>query len=825
MVGKEKQRLVRNGKNPLRKRYVREIRRDFPKYLVIFLIFSLTIAVGSGMFVGGDSMIAAYNESFEKYHVEDGYFEVGEKLSSDDISGLEKKDDLRLFENFYHDEVLNNGDTLRIFKNREGINEACVMEGRLPKDDGEIAVDRMYADNNNLHVGSTINGKHGAYTVTGLIALSDYSALFRDNNDTMFDALNFGVSVVTPSFWDTLFSGDKISYRYSWLYSRRPGNDQQAASLDDDLMSDVYDAAPSLTTYVPQYSNQAIQFTGEDFSSDQAGFEVMVYILVAILAFVFAITSSNTIDRESGEIGTLRAMGYTVDELIRHYMTLPLAVTAVSAAAGNILGYTVFKNMVVALYYNSYSLPTYHTLWNAKAFIMTTLIPMVLMFVINAVILRRKLRRPPLAFIRGETGTASGKKAVKLNHKIPFVQRFGIRILRQNRSSYILLLIGILLSNFIAIFGLMFPEILDTYESRIENNMLAKHVYVLNASPGVLNGDLSAVREYIQNVKTNTRDAEKFIAYSLETTKGYQEDVDIYGIEPKSQYVHLDLSDNDVYISSAYAEKYGLKAGDIVTLKEKYEDKTYDFNISGIYDYEGSLAIFMSRDACAKRFDLGDELSSDLDSGSSSEMNLFSSLDPSKIKITIFGETYDLGESLGLSDFEYFSGYFSNSGITDIDEKYIAQDIDIDTLTAAARQLRHSMGSFTNVMTYCSFAVYVVLIYLLTKLIIEKNAHSISLTKIFGFRNGEITGLYLLPTGAAVILIQLITIPLDNFLMKIVWRKVIVSMMAGWMPYIVDVGRLVRLGLIGFGLFFLVAGLEYFRIRKIPMEEALKNAE
>lgn len=49
--------------------------------------------------------------------------------------------------------------------------------------------------------------------------------------------------------------------------------------------------------------------------------------------------------------------------------------TFVSAIIGNILGYTVFKELIVYMYYSNYSLPTYVTLWNPDAFIKTTIIP------------------------------------------------------------------------------------------------------------------------------------------------------------------------------------------------------------------------------------------------------------------------------------------------------------------------------------------------------------------------------------------------------------------------------------------------------------------
>jgi len=38
--------------------------------------------------------------------------------------------------------------------------------------------------------------------------------------------------------------------------------------------------------------------------------EVLIYILVVIVAFVFAVLSAHTIEEEAAIIGTLRSMGY-----------------------------------------------------------------------------------------------------------------------------------------------------------------------------------------------------------------------------------------------------------------------------------------------------------------------------------------------------------------------------------------------------------------------------------------------------------------------------------------------------------------------------------
>ena len=65
----------------------------------------------------------------------------------------------------------------------------------------------------------------------------------------------------------------------------------------------------SLQAFVPEYENQAIIFTGDALGSDRAMIAVLLYIVIAIMAFVFAVTTSNTIAKEAGVIGTLRASG------------------------------------------------------------------------------------------------------------------------------------------------------------------------------------------------------------------------------------------------------------------------------------------------------------------------------------------------------------------------------------------------------------------------------------------------------------------------------------------------------------------------------------
>ena len=174
----------------------------------------------------------------------------------------------------------------------------------------------MYADNNGLKVGDTLSDGKKDWTITGLVALSDYSALFQNNNDTMFDSVKFGVGVVTEEEFDNL-DQDKLQYNYAWTYNEAPKTEKEEKDVSEDLMKDMGKVV-TLESFVPRYQNQAIKFTGDDMGSDKAMMIVLLYIVIVIMAFVFGITTSNTITKEAAVIGTLRASGYTRGELIRH---------------------------------------------------------------------------------------------------------------------------------------------------------------------------------------------------------------------------------------------------------------------------------------------------------------------------------------------------------------------------------------------------------------------------------------------------------------------------------------------------------------------------
>lgn len=753
-------------RNPLNKRIPKNFVGDLGKYFVIFAFLILTIGFVSGFLVAGDSLHIAYEDSFEKYHIEDGHFVTKEELTLESKDRLEQEK-LTLYENFYRDLETDNDkngeidSTLRVYANREEVNQVCLMEGQLPKKETEIAIDRMYADNNELDTGDTIVVDGKELTVSGLVALSDYSALFSDNSDLMFDADMFGVAVMTAEGFANVSESD-FCYDYAWVYDTEPKDDIEAKEMSDDFLETLVQYVV-LEDYQPEYSNQAIHFTGDDIGGDRTLMTFLLYVVIVILGFVFAITINHTIEREANVIGTLRASGYTKGELRRHYLIMPMLITLIAAIIGNILGYTVFKYMVADMYYGSYSLPTYETIWNAEAFIRTTIVPMALMFVTNYLIITKRLQLSPMQFLRRDLSKQKKKRAPHLP-KVSFLSRFRMRVILQNMSGYVVLFVGIFFANVLLLFGMMMSPLLDHYEEKVLDNMVAEYQYVLKAP-----------------VETSKEDAEKYSITTLESIRDDKEGekISIYGIQKDSEYIDADLPEEGVYISDGFAEKYQYEVGDTITLKELYGDKAYDFQIKGIQEYPSSLAVFMTR--------------------------------------TYFNETFQL-------DTEYYNGYFSNETLDDVAEEYVASCVEESDMTKVSRQLKISMGEMFIMVNVFAVVLSALLLYLLTKLIVEKNANAISMVKILGYSNGEIGKLYLMSTAWVVV----ISVAASLLLATAVMEKLFFYFMqdyGGWISCYIAPEIYWEMAVMNLAVFAVVAAIQFRKIRKIPMEEALKNVE
>ena len=800
-------------RNPMNRRLPRELKADFGKYLVIFLFITMVVSVVSGFLVANDGIAKAYHRNLAENVVEDGHLSFNVRPDDEFLAALAQKAKVTIHRADFFEEYVGgvkagstdsaakpaddensassasigkeekeSKTTLRVYRAGD-VNIPEVMEGRLPQAEGEIALDNLHCHVADIKVGDRIVLGGRELTVTGLLAFPNYSALFKDNADIMFDAEAFGVGLMSEEGFDT-FASDHATIGYVWRYETKPETDKEQQDAAEKVLEALRDELVATNTeivqralagesgltmlevsdFLPAYENKAIQFAGEDMNGDEASMILFLYIVVVVLAFIVAVTTINTLSKEASVIGTLRASGYTRGEMVRHYMALPLASFFAGMLAGNALGYTVLRDFMVGIYNDMYSLGKVETFWNKKAFLTTTLWPTIIMIIINAAILIWKMRIGPLQFLRRDISGRKRKRALKLSRKIPFTWRFRLRILLQNLPNYITMAVGIILAGAIIIFGLMFEPLLRDVAQRIEDTSISRYQYILKTPEEAGDG------------------AEKFAVGTLETTKkNYKTDeVSVYGVSADSRFVKKAIPAGQAFVSNGYMDKYNVSVGDTISLYDKYADKNYEFVVAGEYPYEASLAVFMN--------------------------------------LSEFNEKFDKTP-------DYYSGYFADRDLTELTESNVYMRLDSETFGSFADQLWKSFADFMEPVKWFGVLMFVLMVYLLAKQIIERNSVSISMTKILGFTGGEIGGLYIVSTSLVVLASLLLAVPLVSWLLRLVFKTYLYQRMSGYLPYCIDNACYVKMVLIGLASYVAVVALQLWKIRRIPKSDALKTLE
>ncbi len=751
-------------RSPLKKRFLRELRKNKGRYLAIFLLMTLTIIFGSGFLVAADSAKYTMEQDWKDNHVEDGQFTSYYELVEETLQAVADQGAV-VEKGFYKDFTIDDegkGLNLRVYQNRSYINKVNVHKGRLPVNDREIAIDRLFAENINIPMGSSLKLGGKEFKIVGLISMPDYTSLFKTNSTIVMDALHFGVAIVNEDALKNL-AKDQLTYRYSYYYKDRNLNQKEIDDRNTEIMNKLA-KIEMLSSFVTAEDNQARTFCGNDFGGDIPMMKVLIFIIITIMAFVFGIISNATIEQEASIIGTLRANGYTRNEILRHYITIPILITLISAIVGNILGYTWMVKPFAKIYYNTYCLAPLQMQWNWEAFILTTIIPVLIMLTVNYLMLWHKLSLSPLRFLRKDLKKSTNRKPMVLP-EWKFIHRFQTRIILQNKAIYIMLFIGIFFASFLLLFSLGLLPVIENYVASVDDTMLSEYQYILKMPAESDTGEKMTVTTFKTYYKQGNRDV----------------DVTVYGLSETSSFYKAQAlpEDDTILLGSGFSGKLGYGTDNAITFTDTYDkDKKYKLKASGIVDYYAGYAIFMNQ--------------------------------------------RNLNKMLG-KDADFYNGYLSERKLN-LNENEIAMTISKADMTNAAQQMTVSIYEMMTMIRIFSVLIYLVLMYILTKVVIDKNAIYISFMKVFGYEAKEIRRLYLNASTFTVMISLLLCLPLEIQAMKILMRYAM-SKIDGYLVLYLPWKLLIEVILAGMLSYMIVNIRHISKVNRIRMGDALKNRE
>ena len=867
--------------SPLIKRLPRELVHNIGKYLGIFLLMAVSIALTSGFLLAAHSISVIIDDMPETYVIEDGRFTTAFEATDEQLDAVRDaasdSGGIGLYKNYSFDTSFEKtqGDnarncTVRTFEHRTQVDLAAYAQGGEPQAADEIAIDRVFATNNDVSMGDTVALNGVEFHVVGIMTLADNQALFQSNSDFTVNTLSFGVAEVSSEGFKALENtGFLPSYTYSYRFADRDLSVADRVDIEKDMVSALSDAHANVTDLTDVDSNQGIGYAKDDVSGDSAMWMTLLYIIIVIMAFVFVVLTSGMIEEESAIIGTLLASGYRRRELVAHYLALPCIVGIAAAAVGNVVGFTLMSEPMRNLYYGS-------------------VVPVAVLVLVTLVGLLRKMGHTPLQFLRHETSKGGVKRGFALPERLSFTARFRLRVFLRNLGNFATLFVGIGFASLLLLFSLAILPTMSHYAENLHNTVVAQHQYSLKAplelegtsdereawkaadtlqgvegarlsalenaaddaqekadaltaaaealqveptleamqkaqdaqnafakSQDALNSeldgvaaDLGATRDDVvdmidkvsdlnlddENVHpVNTVDngadaiaqAEKFAVYTLQYNRGEgngEETIAVYGVQEGSRYwTDMDLGSGKAVFGGGLVDKFGFKQGDAINLYDKYEDKTHTLTFTGD---EGTW-------------------------GTKSTMNIYMSLD-------------DFNAMFG-NDAAYFNGYASDEPLT-LDSRYVASDLTPSDMDAIGEQFTGMMDDMIGMLVGMSVFIFLVFMYLLTKSVIDHSARSISYMKVFGYRDREVSKLYVRSITWCVVASLIVCQPLIIASLTAIFKAMLLSY-SGNIEIYVPLACILEVIATGFATYLVVALLHVRHIKKVPLALALKNAE
>lgn len=847
----------------LRKRVLRDLKQNLFRYLALSFMIILGMYLIISIVGAADTIILGTKAKGQENLVEDGEFEVFVPLREETEKELAEKG-ITLEKMFYLDFQAEDKSIIRIYQNREAVNLIDIEEGKIAEAEDEIVLEKRYCQENGISVGDVVVFSGESYKVSGIGTAPDYEAPFRNLSDGIVDSKNFGIGFVSSNTYDLLLKGGKSEkseeYVYAYCLNDSMTDDElkkelktlsfEAADVDDiyfqeywdktagkkeelesgilnlldgsrklqdalgelaeskdaiklitmreyadaaasyaDGVAESYDGSKELTegmqelknntdelldkyfkydvenliSFITSEDNPRIGAAGEDQVINKlAGLAAGVIALI-LFTYVISVFVIHGIEEESSIIGTLYALGVKRKELMAHYLMLPVLITFIAGVIGTVLGYSSLGvNIQMQDCYNYFSVPKLNTIYEAYVLIYGIIMPPVIAAIVNCLVIRKRLSVPALKLIRNEQKQA---KVKELNlGKMSFVGKFRIRqMLRELRSSF-----TVWFGMFISMLILMLS---------INCYVLCDHVRVENVADTKF--------EYMYTYKYPEDEIPEGgeAAYAKTLKKeifGYNLDVTLLGIDEDNPYFEAkpSKSQKNVVISSAMAQKYGISIGDKVVMTDEEEDRDYAFTVEDIVQYQAGFYVFMDIESMRE----------------------------------LFG-----------ADDDYFNVVFSMEALDIPSGRLYA--------TATHEEVEKSSNIFVELMmpmvyslTVVSTLIFVIVMYLMMKVMIDRSALNISLMKIFGYRTGEIRKLYLNGNFYMIAIGAAVAIPLSKVIMDAVYPYLVSNTAVGinlkfsWQMY-VGIYAAVLL------LYFVINQLLVGRLKKIVPADVLKNRE
>ncbi|HSQ87878.1 ABC transporter permease, partial [Romboutsia sp.] len=672
---------------------------------------------------------------------------------------------------------------ITLFKDSKDINLSFIEEGNKPKYNNEIAITKMYAKKNDIHIGDKISIKGKEYTVSGMVLFSD-NTLPISGSDFIIDNSKITLGLVNDEEYENIkgkemfhFSGvvkGKNEYRMINEDFKRERNE-----ILNDFNKEVnktyrdkedLNFITNITLTENQMRSGAIY---EELKGGQGATIGISIIISSIAVMIVLILVYKVVKNEKTQIGLLKAIGYSRYDILTPYIVLLFIIAFPMLLLGYIGGiYAAYpmKNF----YLEFYLIPDGNIKTNISVLFVSIIVPIVVIIGLCAFIINKMLSKKAIDLLK----VSEKEKISKLNKFVNKLlknakpqTKFKYSFIFANTSKFFVFFIGIIFSSMLIIMSFMMSDFFDKMVTEYYESV--DYVY---------EGYIDLTKDY-PKLQDNQ---EKFII--VENAQYKDENISIRGISKDNNLHRLfDKRENDitknlingVIVNNSFSIMYDIKVGD--KIKISINDKQYERKVTSISkDYSDPKAYF------------------EID-------------DLSKIIV-------DANNTYNLDDDEFYNGVYSKEKLN---EKEYASIINKEDIMEQSQLMQGFIKVSIYGMIFSAIFIAVIVLYVLTTLTIEDNYYSISLLKVMGYNKKEVNSMMLNSYLIYSIVSYLISIPITvyGFGAMIKYMGKVFKIV---MPFEFEIWHGI-VGLIAILFIFIIGSrAAKKRIETVPLQEVLK---
>lgn len=622
----------------------------------------------------------------------------------DQIDFLSEEYDATFEGRFYRDIVTEtNGKTYdyRLIKQTDSVNLTYVIDGALPVKDDEVAVFKTYAQANGLDIGDSILLNDKTFIISAFVAVPDYIYPIFNYDNPLYEPATETVAIVTDTAYQ-MFT-EKQWVLYSGYFNHEVDDLELAVSQISNTDGVAYAMSKDI--------NVRISTVHAHLSSNQLLSMTFTGLLLFMSVVVIVLIMKKRINAERVQIGILKAMGYSRYQIASSYVSYPLLAAILGSFIGFFIGIGAAA-MMANTYMTNYIVPLIQFYFTKDLIFGGIIYPILMIGGASLIILLILLRDEPLKLMKEDshlTISPFSQWLMKGLKPFKFETRFKYSLAFRNIGKILSLFSVVLIASIFLVFAsIAFKSV---------ENVVDKAFKDVNYSYQIKYNKL--IDEPLNNFET------PFLEYTAQPLiDGKSTVFCLYGIEPYNFINPLydadgteitSLATDGLIINQFIATAYSLSVGDQLTLEVR--GKTLSFPIVGVVDHYNGPMIYTSMKS--------------------------------------------LIQELGL-DTTVYNGKWSNERpASDKNISYIFSIEDLQkNIEVGMEMIRVSL----MMMVVIAAILGSMMMILITMFIIDENQKQISILKVMGYREKEISNMILTIYFPFVIIAYLLSIPITKAL-------------------------------------------------------------